>query len=112
MKTDKFNFHQIETKRIFVYLAIVFGVYYGLWLIAILLSDSAGNVIYSFLGFPIIFNTPIILRFGLLIVLWCSRMLWVRTLLCFVLFYFLTLVPTFSMASSMPEILSSISFIL
>ena len=26
MKTDKFNFHQIETKRIFVYLAIVFGV--------------------------------------------------------------------------------------
>ena len=59
MKTDKFNFHQIETKRIFVYLAIVFGVYYGLWLIAILLSDSAGNVIYSFLGFPIIFmGTP------------------------------------------------------
>lgn len=59
MKTDKFNFHQIETKRIFVYLAIVFGVYYGLWLIAILLSDSAGNVIYSFWGFPIIFmGTP------------------------------------------------------
>ena len=59
MKRDRFNFHQIETKRIFVYLAIVFCVYYGLWLIAILLPDSAGNAIYSFLGFPVIFmGTP------------------------------------------------------
>lgn len=59
MKRDRFNFHQIETKRIFVYLAIVFCVYYGLWLIAILLPDSAGNAIYSFLSFPVIFmGTP------------------------------------------------------
>ena len=48
MKTNKI-ISDLETKRIFIYLAIVFGVYYGLWLIAILLSDSAGNVIYSFL---------------------------------------------------------------
>ena len=27
---------------------IVLGVYYGLWLIAILLPDSAGNAVYSF----------------------------------------------------------------
>ncbi|MFL8578428.1 CPBP family intramembrane glutamic endopeptidase [Clostridioides difficile] len=59
MKTYRFHFHQIETKRIFVYLALVFCVYYGLGLIAILLPDSAGNAVYSFLSFPVIFmGTP------------------------------------------------------
>lgn len=54
MKTN-----QIETKRIFIYLAIVFSVYYCLWLIAILLPDSMGNAVYSFLSFPIVFmGTP------------------------------------------------------
>lgn len=51
--------NQIETKRIFIYLAIVFSVYYYLWLIAILLPDSIGNAVYSFLSFPIVFmGTP------------------------------------------------------
>lgn len=51
--------NQIETKRIFIYLAIVFSVYYCLWLIAILLPDSMGNAVYSFLSFPIVFmGTP------------------------------------------------------
>lgn len=51
--------NQIETKRISIYLAIVFGVYYCLWLIAILLPESMGNAVYSFLSFPIVFmGTP------------------------------------------------------
>lgn len=59
MKTNRFNFHKIETKRIFVFLAIVFGVYYCLWLTAILLPKSAGNAVYSFLSFPVVFmGTP------------------------------------------------------
>ena len=51
--------NQIETKRIFIYLGIVFSVYYCSWLIAILLPDSMGNAVYSFLSFPIVFmGTP------------------------------------------------------
>lgn len=59
MKTNRFRFHQIETKRIFIFLAIVFGVYYSLWLTAVLLPESMGNAVYSFLSFPVVFmGTP------------------------------------------------------
>lgn len=59
MRTNRFNFHQIETKRIFIFLILVFGVYYCLWLAAILLPENVGNAVYSFLKFPIIFmGTP------------------------------------------------------
>lgn len=59
MKTNRFKFHQIETKRIFIFLAIVFGVYYCLWLTAILLPENIGNAVYSFLSFPVVFmGTP------------------------------------------------------
>lgn len=59
MKTNRFNFHQTETKRIFIFLSIVFGVYYCLWLMAILLPESMGNAVYSFLSFPVVFmGTP------------------------------------------------------
>lgn len=48
-----------ENKRICIYLTIVFGVYYGLWLTAILLSGEAGETVYRFLQFPLIFmGTP------------------------------------------------------
>lgn len=59
MKTNRFHFHKIENKRIFIFLAIVFGVYYCLGLIAILLPESMGNAVYSFLNFPVVFmGTP------------------------------------------------------
>lgn len=59
MKTNRFNFQQIESKRIFVFLAIVFGVYYCLWLTAILLPEDMRNAVYSFLSFPVVFmGTP------------------------------------------------------
>jgi hypothetical protein len=55
-------------------------------------------------------STPIIHRFGLLIVSWISWMFWVRIFLHFV--FSLIVVPMFSMESSVPEIVSSISCIL
>ncbi len=40
-------------------MAIVFGIYYGLWFIAVILSQSAGESVYSFLSFPVVFmGTP------------------------------------------------------
>lgn len=48
-----------ETKRIFIYLAIVFGVYYCLWLIAVLLPEPVGKDVYALLSFPAVFmGTP------------------------------------------------------
>ena len=48
-----------SNKRIFIYLAIVFGVYYGLWLIVVILPPSTGKGIYSLLSFPAVFmGTP------------------------------------------------------
>lgn len=48
-----------ETKRIFTYLAIVFGIYYCLWLIAVLLPEPAGKDVYALLRFPAVFmGTP------------------------------------------------------
>lgn len=48
-----------ETKRIFIYLAIVFGVYDSLWLSAALLPGEAGQAVYELLRFPLIFmGTP------------------------------------------------------
>lgn len=59
MITSRFHFHQIETKRIFIFLIFVFGVYYCLWLTAILLPKNMGNAVYSFLSFPVVFmGTP------------------------------------------------------
>jgi len=55
-------------------------------------------------------STPIICRFGLLIVSWISWMFWVKIFLHFP--FYLIFVPMFSMESSAPEILSSISCIL
>jgi hypothetical protein len=55
-------------------------------------------------------SIPIILRFGLLILSWISWMFWVRSFLYFAFSF--TIVSVFSMASSAPEILSSISCIL
>jgi hypothetical protein len=52
----------------------------------------------------------IILRFGVIIVSWISLMFWVRSYLPFA--FSLTVVVMFSMESSAPEILSSISCIL
>lgn len=58
MRTNKTISH-IDIKRIFTYLAIVFGVYYSLWLIAVLLPESAGKAVYAFLSFPAVFmGTP------------------------------------------------------
>lgn len=42
MKTNK-SISNLETKRIFIYLAIVFGIYDCLWLIAVLLPESMGK---------------------------------------------------------------------
>lgn len=57
MKTNKTA--SIEAKRIFTYLAIVFGVYYSLWLIAVLLPEPAGKEVYALLSFPAVFmGTP------------------------------------------------------
>jgi len=53
---------------------------------------------------------PIILRFGLLIMSWISRMFWTRSFLHFTLS--LTVVSMFPMVSSASEIHSSISYIL
>jgi hypothetical protein len=55
-------------------------------------------------------SVPIILRFYLLIVSWISWMFWVRIFLHFA--FSLTVVSMFSMVTSAPEILSSISYIL
>jgi hypothetical protein len=51
-------------------------------------------------------STPIILRFGLLIVSWISWIFWVRSFLPFA--FSLIVVSMFSMVSSAPEILSSL----
>ena len=55
-------------------------------------------------------SIPIILRCGLLIVSWISWMFWVRSFLLFA--FSLIVVFMFSMETSAPEILSSISCIL
>jgi hypothetical protein len=52
-------------------------------------------------------SIPIILRFGLLIVSWISRVFWVRSFLHSA--FSLTVVSMFSMLSSAPEILYSSS---
>ena len=57
-----------------------------------------------------IFSISIILRFGLLIVYYISWMFWVRIFLYFA--FSLIVVSMFSLVSSAPEILSSISLIL
>lgn len=63
MNTDK-TVSAFETKRIFIYLAIVFGVYYCLWLIAALLPEPAGKDVYALLSFPAVFmGTPAIAVF-------------------------------------------------
>lgn len=49
----------LVTTRIITYLALVFGVYYGLWLIAVLVPKDIGNAVYHFLQFPLVFmGTP------------------------------------------------------
>ncbi|MBD5487495.1 MAG: CPBP family intramembrane metalloprotease [Lachnospiraceae bacterium] len=59
MKANNITLHHVELKRIFIYLAIVFGVYYGLWFIAVILPSNAGKGIYSLLSFPAVFmGTP------------------------------------------------------
>ena len=55
-------------------------------------------------------SIPIILRFGFLIVSWMSWVFWVRIFLHFA--FSLIVGSKFSMLSSVPEILSSISCIL
>lgn len=46
-------------KQIFIYLAVVFGIYYGLWFIAVILPQNAGKSVYSLLSFPAVFmGTP------------------------------------------------------
>ena len=55
-------------------------------------------------------SIPVFLRLGLLIVSWISWMFWVRIFLHFALS--LTAMSMFSMVSSAPKILSSISCIL
>ncbi len=58
MKTNK-TISTLGTKRIFIYLTTVFGIYYCLWLIAVLLPGPAGKNVYAFLSFPAIFmGTP------------------------------------------------------
>ena len=59
-------------------------------------------------------SIPIILKFGLLIVSWIFWMFWVRSFFHFefCIFFCDTIVSLFSMVCSIPEILSSISFIL
>lgn len=48
-----------DTLRIFMYLAIVFGVYYTLWLVACVLSEDGGKTVFSILQFPLVFmGTP------------------------------------------------------
>jgi hypothetical protein len=54
-----------------------------------------------------LYSIPIILRFGLLLVSCISWMFWIRNFLHFE--FSLTVVSMFSMVSSAPEILSSIS---
>ncbi len=53
MNTDK--------KRIITYLAIVFGVYYGFWLVGLLVPSDTAQVVYSILSFPLVFmGTPVL----------------------------------------------------
>lgn len=57
MKTN--NCAQIVNKRIFIFLAIVFGVYYSFWLVSVLLPLEQGKTIISILQFPLVFmGTP------------------------------------------------------
>lgn len=59
MKANNTTLHHVDLKRIYIYLAIVFGVYYGLWFIAVILPSNAGKGIYSLLSFPAVFmGTP------------------------------------------------------
>lgn len=58
MKANK-TISNLETKRIFTYLSIVFGIYYCLWVIAVLLPEPVGKDVYAFLSFPAVFmGTP------------------------------------------------------
>jgi hypothetical protein len=75
---------------------------------------SSKNLLKIFTG-PLSWATllssiPIFFRFGLLVVSWISWMFWVKIFLHFA--FSLTVVFMFSMGSSAPEILSSISCIL
>ena len=72
----------------------------------ILLTILSGSLSWN----SLLSSVPIILRFGLLIVSWISWMFWVRSFWNFA--FSLTIKSMFSMVSSAPEILSSISFIL
>ena len=59
MKANNANLYHTELKRIFIYLAFVFGIYYGLWFLAVILPPDAGKDIYSLLSFPVVFmGTP------------------------------------------------------
>ena len=78
----------------------------GMFSFLILLKIFTGPLSWEFL----LFSIPVILRFVLLIVFWIAWMFWVRKFLHFALS--LTVVSMFSMVSSVPEILSSISCIL
>jgi hypothetical protein len=57
-------------------------------------------------------SISIILRFGLFIVSWISWMFGVRSIFMFYIFFDYIFVSMFSMVSSTPEILSSVSCIL
>jgi hypothetical protein len=88
---------------------MVMGIFFfkiGKFSSIILLKIFTGPLIWgSSLSF-----IPIILKFGLLTVSWISWMFWVRSFLNFA--FSLIVVLVFSMVSSAPEILSSISYIL
>lgn len=57
MKTN--DYAQIDSKRIFMFLAIVFGVYYSFWLVSALLPRELGEIVISILQFPPVFmGTP------------------------------------------------------
>jgi hypothetical protein len=66
-----------------------------------------GYLLALYVGILHFFSIPIILRFALLTVFWISWMLWVRSVFAF--WFYLTVLSMFSMVSSEPEILSSIS---
>lgn len=44
-----------------MYLAIVFGVYYGFWLVGLLVPNDTAQIVYSILSFPLVFmGTPVL----------------------------------------------------
>lgn len=51
----------IVTKRIIIYLGIVFAVYYTAWLIAVVSTEQIGQIVYEWLSFPVVFmGTPVV----------------------------------------------------